>query len=228
MIIDLSKLKNVIMSSSIENFVKTIYRFCKLESRDTKPGSIANALGISNAAATDMARKLSEKNLVEYQKYHPLQLTSEGEKLALNVIRKHRLWETFLYRTFKMSLMEIHTEAEMLEHQTSDRMAEILWNYLGKPGFDPHGDPIPNIDGEMDYEKGSLVLFTADVHREYKIIRLVSNDEEFYNFCCDNKIEIGSTIEVINQYSKNKLTEIVINKRLLVIPKEFSSNVYVK
>ena len=216
------------MSSSIENFVKTIYHFCKLEAKDTKPGSIASALGISNAAATDMARKLSEKNLVEYHKYQPLKLTQEGEKLALNVLRKHRLWETFLYRTFNMSLLEIHNEAELLEHQTSDRMADVLWNYLGKPSFDPHGDPIPNIEGEIDNESNNMILFKALKNHSYKIIRLVSNDEEFFNFCSDNKIEIGNTIEVVNQYPKNKLTEILINERLLVISKEFSSNIYVK
>lgn len=216
------------MSSSIENFVKTIYRFCKLEARDTKPGSIANALGISNAAATDMAKKLSEKNLVEYQKYQPLKLTPEGEKLALNVLRKHRLWETFLYQTFNMSLLEIHNEAEMLEHETSDRMADVLWNYLGKPSFDPHGDPIPNIEGEIDQQQNSVILFKAKVNCDYKIIRLISNDEEFFNFCCSNKIEIGVTIKVVNQYLKNKLTEISIDERLIVIPREFSSNIYVK
>ena len=216
------------MSSSIENFVKTIYSFYKLEARDTKPGSIANALGISNAAATDMARKLSEKNLVEYQKYQPLKLTPKGERLALQVIRKHRLWETFLYRTFNMSLLEIHHEAELLEHSTSDKMVDILWNYLDKPDFDPHGDPIPNVYGSFDFEQGSVVLFKTEENVDYRIIRLVSNDEEFYNFCCDNKIEIDSKIKVVKQYSKNKLTEILIDGRQIIIPKEFSNNIYVK
>lgn len=217
----------IVMSASTENFLKTIYCFQKLEARDTKPGSIAKALGISNAAATDMARKLSEKDLLEYRKYQALQLTPKGESLALQVIRKHRLWETFLYRTFDMSLLEIHNEAELLEHATSDRMAEILWNYLDKPSFDPHGDPIPNVYGFVDFEKDSKVLFKAEEDQEYRIIRLVSNDEEFYSFCCDNKIEIGNEIKVAKQYSKNQLTEISIHGRQIVIPKEFSNNIYV-
>ncbi|NOU59938.1 metal-dependent transcriptional regulator [Marinifilum caeruleilacunae] len=216
------------MSSSIENFLKTIYCFCNLEARDTKPGSIASALGISNAAATDMARKLSEKNLVVYQKYRPLNLTPKGERIALQVIRKHRLWETFLYRTFNMSLHEIHVEAEKLEHATSDRMADILWNYLEKPNFDPHGDPIPNVFGFVDSEKDSLVLFKAEESQIYKIVRLVSDDEEFYNFCQDNQLEIGSEVQLVKQYANNKLTEIAIQGRQIIIPKEFSNNIYVK
>ena len=215
------------MSASAENFLKTIYSLCKLEARDTKPGSIAKALGISNAAATDMARKLSEKNLLEYRKYQPLHLTPQGESLALQVIRKHRLWETFLYRTFDMSLLEIHHEAELLEHATSDRMAEILWHYLEKPSFDPHGDPIPNVYGFIDFDKDSKVLFKAEENREYRINRLVSKDDEFYNFCCDHKIEIGNEIKVVKQYTKNQLTEISIHGRQIIIPKEFSNNIYV-
>jgi DtxR family Mn-dependent transcriptional regulator len=108
------------MSVAIENFVKTIYKNNNNDSNDTKPGNIAKKLGISNAAATDMAKKLALKNLLHYKKYQPLQLTKEGERMALNVVRKHRLWESFLHKTFDMSLHDIHREAELLEHETSD------------------------------------------------------------------------------------------------------------
>src|SRR3989304_9227700 len=99
------------MSVSTENFVKIIYLFEQNQGFDTKPGSIAKGLGITNAAATDMSRKLAGKKLIYYEKYHQLKLTAEGKKMALKVIRRHRLWETFLYTTLNLTLHEIHREA---------------------------------------------------------------------------------------------------------------------
>ena len=94
------------MSISTDNFIKTIYKHDVDENNDTKPGSIANKLGISNAAATDMAKKLAvRKNLLYYEKYQPLRLTEKGTQLALNILRKHRLWETLLYKLFDVSLI---------------------------------------------------------------------------------------------------------------------------
>ncbi|MDX1317419.1 MAG: metal-dependent transcriptional regulator, partial [Xanthomarina gelatinilytica] len=137
------------MSVAIENFVKAIYKNDNNDSNDTKPGNIAKKLGISNAAATDMAKKLASKNLLQYEKYQSLQLTDEGTKMALNVIRKHRLWEALLFKLFDMSLHEIHRESELLEHATSNFLADRISEYLGNPKFDPHGDPIPNANGEI-------------------------------------------------------------------------------
>src|SRR5690606_33049030 len=126
--------------------------------QDTKPGNIAKKLGISNAAATDMAKKLAARELLHYEKYQALQLTDKGAKMAINVVRKHRLWEALLFKMFDMSLHEIHREAELLEHQTSDFLAEKISAYLGNPKFDPHGDPIPNADGEITTEDTSISM----------------------------------------------------------------------
>jgi DtxR family transcriptional regulator, Mn-dependent transcriptional regulator len=136
------------MSVSIENFIKAIYKQGIHSVADTRLSTIARLLSISNAAATDMARKLAKKGIVNYVKYKPLSLTEYGLNLALNVIRKHRLWESFLYKTLNLSLHEIHREAELLEHQTSDLLAEKIENYLGFPATDPHGDPIPALNGK--------------------------------------------------------------------------------
>lgn len=98
------------MTVSTENFVKTIYKQSKLSNVDARLSTIAGLLNISNAAATDMARKLNIKKLVNYTKYKPLTLTDKGLNLALNILRKHRLWESFLYKTLNLSLHEIHRE----------------------------------------------------------------------------------------------------------------------
>ena len=156
------------MSVAIENFVKAIYKNSKKDN-NTKPGNIAKKLGISNAAATDMAKKLAIKELLHYQKYQQLQLTKKGEQMALNVVRKHRLWEALLFKLFDMSLHDIHREAELLEHQTSDLLANQISEYLGNPKFDPHGDPIPNAQGEITTIDTSVALSNTIEGKTYVI-----------------------------------------------------------
>ena len=170
------------MSVAIENFVKAIYNNDKHDIKDTKPGNIAKQLGISNPAATDMAKKLAAKDILHYEKYQALQLTEKGKKMALNVVRKHRLWEAFLFKMFDLSLHDIHREAELLEHQTSDLLAEKISEYLGHPKFDPHGDPIPNADGEITTKDTSISLAEAEEGKTYTIARLMSDDKEFFEF----------------------------------------------
>lgn len=216
------------MSVSTENFVKIIYQRRQNSGFDTKPGSIARALGISNAAATDMAQNLAEKNLVSYEKYQPLNLTAEGEKMALNVIRKHRLWETFLFKTFQLSLKEIHKEAELLEHQTSDFLAEKINSFLGNPAFDPHGDPIPKFNESKLFEEDHIILSLAESGYEYEITRLFSSDSDFFEFYNNNKIFVGSIIKVENQYTKNKMTEIVVNDCRLLLNSDFTNFMFLK
>lgn len=137
------------MSISVENFVKTIYLQEQRLGEDTRTGTLAKLLNITNAATTYMAKNLAQKQLVNYTKYQKLSLTSEGKSLALKVLRKHRLWETFLHQTLQLSLLEIHDEAERLEHLTSDFLADKIDCYLNFPVVDPHGDPIPSSDGTV-------------------------------------------------------------------------------
>ncbi|WGD35667.1 metal-dependent transcriptional regulator [Olleya sp. YS] len=215
------------MSVATENFVKAIYKSKVNDVTNTKPGNIAKLLGVSNAAATDMAKNLAAKNLINYEKYKALELTSEGEKLALKVIRKHRLWEAFLHKTFDMSLHEIHREAELLEHETSDFLANKISAYLGNPKFDPHGDPIPNGNGEITTQDTSIALSKTKEDCTYIISRLMSDDKEFFDFCASNYIKYGNEIKVIKQFQKNKMTQIQINSNTILLNEEFSKIIYV-
>jgi len=215
------------MSVAIENFVKAIYNNEKQDITNTKPGNIASKLGISNAAATDMAKKLDAKGLLNYKKYKALKLTKKGEKMALNVIRKHRLWEAFLHKTFEMSLHEIHREAELLEHETSDFLAEKISTYLGNPKFDPHGDPIPNTKGEITTEDTSIPLSQAKENTEYVISRLLSEDKEFFEFCALNSIKYGNTLTVKKQFKGTKMTQLKIYTNTIVLNQDFTQIIYV-
>jgi DtxR family Mn-dependent transcriptional regulator len=215
------------MSIAIENFVKAIYKNDKHDVNNTKPGNIAKKLGISNAAATDMAKKLAAKDLLHYEKYQALQLTEKGTKMALNVVRKHRLWEAFLFKTFDMSLHDIHREAELLEHQTSDFLAEQISSYLGHPKFDPHGDPIPNSDGEITTKNTSISLAKTEEGQSYIISRLMSDDKEFFEFCALNGLKNGNTVLIVKQFSKNKMTQITINNNTILLNEDFTKIIYV-
>jgi len=214
-------------SVAIENFIKAIYNNKRHDIKDTKPGNIASKLGISSAAATDMAKKLDAKGLLNYKKYKALELTKKGEAIALNVIRKHRLWEAFLHKTFNMSLHEIHREAELLEHETSDFLTEKISEYLGHPKFDPHGDPIPNSKGEITTKDNSISLLNAKENTEYIISRLMSTDEEFFEFCAVNGIKYGNKIRVEKQFSSTQMTQILIKKNTIILNKDFSQIIYV-
>ena len=215
------------MSVAIENFVKAIYNNDKHDIKDTKPGNIAKKLGISNAAATDMAKKLAAKDLLNYEKYQKLQLTEKGTKMALNVVRKHRLWEAFLFKMFDMSLHDIHREAELLEHQTSDLLAEKISDYLGHPKFDPHGDPIPNAKGEITTEDTSISLSEAIEGKTYTISRLMSDDKEFFDFCAQNQIKYRNTLTIVKQFISNKMTQISIGSNSMVLNEDFTKIIYV-
>jgi len=215
------------MSVAIENFVKAIYKNNINDVKNTKPGNIAKLLGISSAAATDMAKNLASKDLLNYEKYKALELTKAGETLALNVIRKHRLWEAFLHRTFDMSLHEIHREAELLEHETSDFLANKISDFLGNPKFDPHGDPIPNVNGKITTVDTSISLSNTQEGKLYIISRLMSDEKEFFDFCAINGLKYGNKVFVTKQFSKNKMTQISMNNNTILLNEDFTKIIYV-
>ena len=216
------------MSISIENFVKTIYLQEQRLGEDTRPGTLAKLLNITNAATTDMARSLAQKDMVCYEKYQKLSLTPKGRKLALTVLRKHRLWEAFLYKTLNLSLHEIHEEAESLEHLTSDFLADKIDSYLNFPASDPHGDPIPCSDGSYKPESDAIILSNATVGMEYTIVRLYSSDTDFFDFCAANKLEIGKTIRVDKIFEEMKMIEISIDEKKLILNKEITNIIFVR
>jgi DtxR family Mn-dependent transcriptional regulator len=216
------------MTISTENFVKAIYNQSKLSGTSASLTALAASLNISNAAVTDMARKMALKNLVNYTKYKPLTLTERGNELALTVIRKHRLWESFLYRTLNLGLHEIHREAEQLEHLTSDFLANKIETYLGNPAIDPHGDPIPTFSGKIEVDGSQMELSEVQAGYSYEISRLFSSEKDFFDFCSDNNIIIGSILWVEKQFASKKMTEIKIKQHTILLNEEFTNSIYVK
>ena len=174
-----------------------------------------------------MAKKLALKDLLHYEKYQELKLTDKGRKMAMNIVRKHRLWESFLFKLFDMSLHDIHKEAELLEHQTSDLLANKISEFLGNPKFDPHGDPIPNAEGEITTSDTSIALSTAEEGKTYIISRLTSDDKELFEFCTHHKLKYGYEIKVSKQFTQNRMTELLVNNNTILLNQDFTSLIYV-
>jgi len=128
-----------------------------------------------------MARKLSKKGWVIYEKYKEISLTPKGNQMALSIIRRHRLWESFLVNILNIPVSKVHNEAELLEHQTSDFMTEKLDEFLGNPQFDPHGDPIPDSSGKLPRDS-NILLKDANKGKSYIISRIRHEDEGTFNF----------------------------------------------
>jgi DtxR family transcriptional regulator, Mn-dependent transcriptional regulator len=136
------------LTRSEEDHLKVIHALAGTAGRATT-NAISERLNTKASSVTDMLKKLAEKGLVKHAPYHGASLTRKGETQALRLVRKHRLWETFLVARLGFGWNEVHEVAEQLEHVSSDKLVERLDEYLGRPAFDPHGDPIPDRDGRM-------------------------------------------------------------------------------
>src|SRR3954466_374707 len=161
-------------SSTVENYLKAIYQGQSALSRDeylVPMGSVAAALGVTPGTATTMVKALAESGLAEYEPYSGVRLSGAGEKLAVLVLRRHRLVELFLVQVMGMSWDEVHDEAEQLEHVVSERLIERMDEMLGRPTHDPHGDPIPNPDGAI--ATGELdTLLTCPIGKRLRVTHI--------------------------------------------------------
>ncbi|WP_150463087.1 metal-dependent transcriptional regulator [Nesterenkonia ebinurensis] len=144
-------------TTSVEDYAKTIYGLAEWESTDVTASALAKALGVSNPSVSLMIRKMAEQGLVEHKPYAPIRLTEQGRQLALAMVRRHRLIETWLVRELGYSWDEVHEEAERLEHSVSETFIQRLDTKLGHPETDPHGDPIPAPDLSMSYPETMLL-----------------------------------------------------------------------
>jgi DtxR family transcriptional regulator, Mn-dependent transcriptional regulator len=156
-------------SSSVGDYLKAIWECAEEGPASTK--DVADRLSFSYASVTNMFARLREMGLVEYERYHGASLTEEGLSEALRLVRRHRLIETFLLDQLGYSWEEVHEEAEQLEHAVSDRFAERLAEVLGHPDHDPHGDPIPAVDGTLEAD-GSFPLAAAAAGERVLIARV--------------------------------------------------------
>ncbi|GGG01026.1 metal-dependent transcriptional regulator [Pontibacter amylolyticus] len=209
-----------------ENYIKAIYKLSDGGTREVNTNAIAEALDTKAASVTDMLRKLSAKGIADYIKYRGVTLTERGERVALQIIRKHRLWEVFLVEKLKFNWDEVHDMAEELEHINSDLLIRRLDEFLGYPKFDPHGDPIPTEDGEMNTKQQRL-LAELEVNSSGTVVGVNDSQPLFLQYLDKMGIFLGAKIKVIDKIPYDNSLEINLeNKKNLVVSGEVARNIF--
>lgn len=179
-----------------ENYLKAIYYLQQeSSSQEVSVNDIAERMSTRPATVTDMLRKLSEKKLIHYEKYKKTQLSKSGVSVALQIVRKHRLWEVFLHEKLRFSWDEVHEVAEELEHIRSAKLIERLDEFLGFPRFDPHGDPIPNAAGEVR-PASNTTLSESEAGKKLVLVAVKDTSSAFLQHLERFGLHIGSALTV--------------------------------
>ncbi|HEX7753881.1 MAG TPA: metal-dependent transcriptional regulator [Niabella sp.] len=216
------------LSQTEENYLKALFHLTAERAEKTEAGTneLAAALNVKPATANDMLKKLKEKRLIHYEKYGKISLTLSGRKQAVEVIRKHRLWETFLYEKLEFSWDEVHEVAEQLEHIQSPKLIEQLERFLGFPESDPHGDVIPNARGEIKWQPRKLLTAVA-VGKTCKLVAVKDNSAAFLQYAVKVGLGLSSKIKVTNRQDFDGTMEIEVNGRKSVVSQKFAENIFV-
>ncbi len=216
------------LSFTEENYLKALVQLTGFEvgSKEVGVNKLASKLNVKPATVTDMVKRLKEKSFVNYKKYGKISLTDSGEKLGMFVVRRHRLWETFLHDQLDFSWNEVHELAEDLEHIHSEKLINGLDKLLGYPSFDPHGDAIPNSKGEI-FIPFRKTLSEVEVNESCRVVAVKDNSSDFLQYLDKLGLKINDTIKIIQLEEFDSLTTIKINDKQFVVSPKFTENIYV-
>jgi len=212
---------------SEENYLKAIYHLGLLSSEGISTNAIAKRLETKASSVTDMIKKLSAKKVLEYKKYQGVTLTDLGKKTAANIIRKHRLWEVFLVEKLKFSWDEVHDVAEQLEHIKSSKLIDELDAFLDFPKRDPHGDPIPDKEGNLHQIKKRL-LSSMQPGEVGICVGVQDSSSAFLQFLDKQKIALGKRVEVLSKETFDDSLTIKIDAKELSISNKIANNLYIQ
>ena len=215
------------ISNTEENYLKAIYKISEKDKKPAGTNAIANELDTSAASVTDMLKRLAEKNLINYQKYKGVSLSGKGSRIATNLIRKHRLWESFLVEKLNFTWDKVHDIAEQMEHIKSEELVNRLDEYLVYPKFDPHGDPIPNAEGKFTL-RVQVLLSLLRKDDKAKVIGVKEHDNDFLRYLNSKCIQLGSELIVIekNDYDKSMLVRVDGEK--ITLTQKVTKQIFVK
>ncbi len=218
---------NTILSYTEENYLKYIFKIGADNGLgEAGTNELANYLSVKPASVNEMLKKMKEKKLVNYEKYGKIKLTKMGEKLAIDIVRKHRLWETFLYEKLEFSWDEVHEVAEELEHINSKKLINKLDKFLEYPEYDPHGNPIPNDKGVLK-KQSKKTLSEIEVGKSCKMVAVKDNSSPFLQYVVGLGLGINNKIKVISREEFDGLTIIEINGELKSVSQKFCDNIFV-
>lgn len=217
------------ISHTEENYLKAIFKIAeKEEGRPVNTNAISTEMKTTAASVTDMLNRLSKKELIHYEKYKGVTLTMKGGRLATLLVRKHRLWEVFLVEKLHFSWDEVHDMAEELEHIQSDELVERLDDYLGRPKFDPHGDPIPDAEGNFTFRKQAPL---ADLHMGEKgiVVGVQDHSTAFLQYLDRLQLSLGAQVTVVERFDYDESMKIALNgDKEHIVSKKVSQNLFVQ
>lgn len=211
---------------SKEDYLSVIYKSSD-GNGEIKANQIAEKLSISNAAVTDMLRKLSKEGYVDYKRYKGIKLTKSGEDYARNMVRRHRIWEVFLHQVVGLPWDKVHSEAENLEHSSSDELIDKLEEMLDYPEFDPHGDPIPDRNGKMPEVNLGIPLNKVEPGNMVKVNRVHDFDSSFLQYISRIGIELNKKIRVLDSLEFDHSLLIEVDKKETNISSKVAANIFV-
>ena len=218
---------NTQISQTEENYLKAIFSLSHSQNKAVSTNSIAEKLNTKASSVTDMIKKLSDKKWVDYVKYQGVFLTLEGKKIAVRILRKHRLWEVFLVKHLDFTWDEVHEVAEQLEHVKSEKLTRQLDAYLEYPTHDPHGDPIPDEDGNIAHHK-EIMLSAVSCNEKCTIMGVKDSSVAFLKYLDSSGIQLGTLVEVVKKEAFDQSMHILFEGKKRSISQQISKNLFVK
>jgi DtxR family Mn-dependent transcriptional regulator len=215
------------LTTAEENYLKAIYHLSDGGKKSVSTNDVAGEMNTKPASVSDMLRKLGEKEVIEYRKYYGVNITDEGKKIALQTIRKHRLWEVFLVEKLNFAWDEVHEVAEELEHIQSPLLIQRLDAFLNYPKFDPHGDPIPDEFGDVR-ARPRIPLNEMELNQSGQIVAVKDSSAAFLRYLDKVGAYIGARIKVLDKVEFDGSLEILVDqKKNIFMSKDVAGNILV-
>lgn len=215
----------MLISQAEENYLKAIFKISEQENKAVQTNAIAAMMNTAAASVTDMVKRLAEKQLISYEKYRGVQLTEHGNRLATALIRRHRLWETFLVEKLGFPWDQVHDLAEQLEHIQSETLTSRLDQFLGFPGFDPHGDPIPDAQGRWA-RRVQVPLSDMPVGQRGKLSAVADDAALFLQYLDQLGLALHSEITVLERFPFDNSVKVLIGERSAVLSEKVCQNLF--
>ena len=215
------------LTQAEENYIKSIYHL-QQSAGFVNTNELAARLGAKPASITDMLKKLKAKKLLQYEPYKEFCLSLHGKRIALGIVRKHRLWEYFLVEKLQFGWDEVHEVAEELEHVSSRKLVEKLDAFLNYPHFDPHGDPIPDSNGKMRVQQ-QINLVNMSFNKQAEVTSVGNQSTDLLELLKHKNIHIGTRLEVKKKYDFDKSIEVKVkNMQPVTISEQLAKALFVK
>ncbi|NQX83040.1 MAG: metal-dependent transcriptional regulator [Flavobacteriaceae bacterium] len=215
------------ITNTEENYLKAIFHIQCYTGSDVNTNSLAAKMDTKASSTTDMIKKLANKNLVTYKKYQGVSLTDQGKSIAVDIIRKHRLWEVFLVDKLSFNWDDVHEIAEQLEHIVSGQLVDKLDSYLGFPSHDPHGDPIPSKNGDLVLHK-KIMLSDLLIGESCVVVGVKDSSSSLLKYLDKNLVKLGSVIQIIDIEDFDQSVLVAIDEVEKNLSKEICKNLFVE